>query len=390
MEICIENQITNIFLEGRIDTANAPSIEKEIWGKVDFENTTKIIIDAENLIMISSAGLRIILKIRKLCNDLLIKGVNHDVYEVFEMTGFTEMIKIEKAYRKFSVDNCEILGEGSNGIVYRYDNELVIKVYKKSDALKEIERERNLARKALFLGIPTAIPFDIVKVGEHYGSVFELLNAKSFADLINEHPEKIDEYIILFVDLLKKIHETQVVNEDFYDMKKTVLDWVTFLQEYLPKDQAEKLILLVKNVNERNTMIHGDYHVNNVEMQDGEVLLIDMDTLAFGHPIFEFGSMFLGFQAFGELDNSITLNFMKLPYEKTTYIWKKTLELYFNTKDKDYLEQIENKAKIIGYARLLRRTIRRNGFEDSEQLKVINNCKNKLSDLLKKVDSLDF
>ncbi len=388
----IKNEAGRITIEllGRVDSANAPMIEKEIWDNADFENCDTITVDAENLTMISSAGLRIILKLRKLCSELKVIGVSADVYEVFDMTGFTEMMKVEKAYRKLSVEGCEILGEGSNGVVYRYDPEIVVKVYRNADALNEIERERKLARRALVLGIPTAIPFDIVKVGNTYGSVFELLNARSFSKLIAAEPENIDTYISLFIDLLKKIHSTKVPCDELTDMKKVALDWAEYLRDYLPAEQSEKLISLIDAVPERGMMIHGDYHTNNVEMQNGEVLLIDMDTLSFGHPVFELASMFLGFVGFGELDHAVTEKFMKLPYDKTTYIWRKALALYLETTDDAAIAEIEGKARVIGYARLLRRTIKRIGFDDPQGKAIIHHCKVQLAMLLEKVDSLDF
>ncbi len=195
MNITWNDNKINITLSGRVDSSNAPDIEKEIWDSVDFNKCDGITVDAEDLQMISSAGLRVILKMRKLCEDFKVIGVSSDVYEVFDMTGFTEMMKVEKAYRKLSVEGCEILGEGSNGVVYRYDPEIVVKVYRNADALNEIERERKLARRALVLGIPTAIPFDIVKVGDTYGSVFELLNSKSSSKLISAEPEIIEIYV---------------------------------------------------------------------------------------------------------------------------------------------------------------------------------------------------
>ncbi len=390
LKINHENGLTIIVIAGKITSENAPFLEKEIWDQIDFSTCENILIDAEHMTMISSAGLRIILKMRKLCPDVRISEVNADVYDVFEMTGFTEMIKIEKAYRKLSVDGCEKLGEGSNGVVYRYDPEIVVKVYRNANALAEIQRERKLARRALVMGIPTAIPFDVVKVGHTYGSVFELLNAKSFSKLIAAEPEKTDMYISLFVELLKKIHATEVEHEDFEDMKKIALGWAGYLRDYLPKDQSSKLISLIEAIPERRSMIHGDYHTNNVEMQDGEVILIDMDTLAFGHPVFEFASMFLSFVGFGELDHATVEHFMKLPYERAGYIWRKTLEGYFGTTDDATLKNIENKAKVIGYARLMRRTIKRTGFDDPLSRAIIENCRNRLEELLEHVSTLSF
>lgn len=389
MKYTLENGILTLFFEGHIDSSNAPDVEKQAFEIIDNNKSVGTVIDAENLEYISSAGLRVILKIRKREPKLKMVNVSSEVYEILDMTGFAEMMNVEKAYRKLSVDGCEKLGEDSNGIVYRYDPEIVVKVYKKSDALDEICRERELARKALILGIPTAIPFDIVKVGDKYASVFELLNAKSFSKLIKAEPENTDYYVGLFVELLKQIHSTEVNPEDMPDMKETALGWADFLKDYLPENEAKKLYDLVDAVPDRHTMIHGDYHTNNVEMQNGEVLLIDMDTLSYGHPVFELASMFLGFVAFGELDHDITVKFMGLPYETTKYIWKKAITLYLNTDNEDKVKEVEEKAQVIGYARLLRRTIRREADTEHGK-KQIALCKERLSDLLKRTDSLAF
>lgn len=389
MKQTMTNDILTLYPAGHIDSANAAAVEQELVTLVEQTPHKSVILDCEALEYISSAGLRIILRLRKNEPTLKIINVSSEVYEVFDMTGFVEMMPIEKAYRKFSVEGCEKLGEGSNGIVYRYDPEIVIKVYKKADALAEIQRERELARKALILGIPTAIPFDVVKVGDKFASVFELLNAKSFSKLIKEKPENRDYYIKLFVELLQQIHSTEIKPGDMPDMKKVVLDWAAFLKDYLPKEQAEKLYALIEAVPDRNTMIHGDYHTNNVEMQNGEVLLIDMDTLSVGHPVFELASMFLGFVAFGELDDSVTLKFMGLPYETTTYIWSKALRMYLGTEDEAVVHAVEEKAQVIGYARLLRRTIRREADTEHGQ-KQIALCKERLEQLLTCVETLDF
>ena len=384
-----DKAISHIVLNGRIDSTNASHTEKQIFEGID-ANAEKIIIDAENLEFISSAGLRVILKLRKAYKNIEIVGVSPDIYDVFEMTGFTEMINVQKGYRKLSVDGCEVLGEGSNGVVYRYDPEIVVKVYRNANALNEIERERRLARTALILGIPTAIPFDVVKVGDSYGSVFELLNAKSFSKLIAAEPENKDKYITEFIDLLKRIHSTEVSPEDMENMKTVAAGWAEYLTDYLPEEQSDKLLSLIRAVPERHTMIHGDYHTNNVEMQNGEVLLIDMDTLSYGHPIFELASMFLGFIGFGEVNPASAEKFMKLPYETTKYIWHKSLSLYLETDDEERMNEVAEKAMVLGYARLMRRTIKRIGFEAPEGKKIIDNCKNHLSVLLGKVNTLDF
>ena len=92
-----DNEKLMISLEGRIDSGNAAAVENEINDAMKEKEPSVLVLDAEGLDYISSAGLRIILRLRKKHPDLRIINVKSDVYEVLEMTGFTEMMPIEKA-----------------------------------------------------------------------------------------------------------------------------------------------------------------------------------------------------------------------------------------------------------------------------------------------------
>ncbi len=385
----IENNVLTAFLAGHIDSSNAAQAEQELNELRSRAPEAAVVLDLEKLAYISSAGLRVILRLRKEKPGLRIVNASTEIYEILEMTGFTEMMPVEKAYRRLSVEGCEVIGRGANGEVYRLDPDTIIKVYLNPDSLPDIHRERELARRAFVLGIPTAIPYDVVKVGDGYGSVFELLNAKSLAKLILAAPEKLDEYVLVYVDLLKKIHATEVRPGDMPDMKAVALDWADFLNGHLPPAQYEKLRRLIAAVPEDHHMLHGDYHVKNVMVQNGEVLLIDMDTLCMGHPVFEFASIFLAYRGFGELDHSVSEKFLGLDYDTCGTIWEKTLRLYFGTDEPARLDEIADKAKVIGYTRLLRRTIRRQS-DTAEGQAIIANCKTQLAALLSRVDALTF
>ena len=107
-----------IALEGRIDTNNAPDIEKEIVEIYDANADKEIAFDAEKLEYISSAGLRVLMKIRKKANKALdVLNVSKDVYEIFDTTGITELLNIKKTLREVSVEGCEVIGQGANGTI---------------------------------------------------------------------------------------------------------------------------------------------------------------------------------------------------------------------------------------------------------------------------------
>ena len=384
------DDIFTIKLHGRIDSSNAAAVEEEMLETLKGCTSSSVVLDADDLEYISSAGLRIVLRLRKQHSDLKIINVSSAVYEVLEMTGFTEMIPVTKGYRKLSVEGCEVIGQGANGKVYRLDPDTIVKVYYNADALPEIHRERELARKAFVLGIPTAIPYDVARVGDSYGSVFELLNAKSFSKLIAAEPQNLDKYVELYVDLLKKIHSTEVKPDDMPDQRAVVINWVNFLKDYLDGAKWEKLHTMVEAIPVDHHMLHGDYHTKNVMMQNGEVLLIDMDTLAQGNPVFEFASIYNAFVGFYDFDHDSAVDFQGLDYDTCAAIWKKMLPLYFGTKDAAALKTVEDKSAILGYARLMRRLIRRNGFDTEEGKKLIAHYKNQIETRLDSVDTLMF
>lgn len=387
MKNTFENGILTLFPEGRIDSTNAGAIQTDINALLE-NKPQNVILDGDNLVYISSAGLRIILGIRKIYPNFKLININAEVYDIFDMTGFTEMLTIEKAYRKFSVDGCEMIGQGSNGMVYRIDDDTVIKVYRNPDALDEIKRERELARKAFILGIPTAIPYDVVRVGNSYGSVFELLNASSFAKLINDNADTMDDYIKLYADLLKKTHSTCVNDGELPSAKATALNWIDFLKPYLDNDIWSKLYNMVDEIPESNGIVHGDFHIGNIKMQNGEALIIDMDTLSVGNPIFEFASVFLAYKGFSEVDHNQVEKFLGITYETADKIWNNVLKFYLNTDDSKLISDVQEKAMCIGYARLMRRTIKRFGFDNPEGAYQIELCKKHINELVPKQTSL--
>ena len=385
-----EDSCMTVFLKGHIDSANANAVEKEIGEALDRETPDHLVIDAGDLTYISSAGLRILLRLRKEMKDLKVINVSPEVYEIFDMTGFTEILDIQKAYRVISVEGCEVIGQGANGKVYRIDPDTIVKVYMNPDSLPEIHRERELARAAFVLGIPTAIPYDVVRVGDGYGSVFELLNATSFAKLIINGEKDPMEVAAMSIDLLKLIHATVIKPGTMPDMKAVALDWADFLKDYLPEDKWAKLHKLVADVPYDMHMMHGDYHIKNVMLQNGEVLLIDMDTLCHGHPIFELASMFNAYAGYSDVDHNVVKDFIGIPYEVSVPFWRESLRLYLGTDDEDRINEVEEKAKLIGFVRIMRRRIRRNGFDTEEGRKEIENAKAHILELVDKLDTLTF
>ena len=187
---------------------------------------------------------------------------------------------------------------------------------------------------------------------------------------------------------MKSIHAIDVEDGAVPDMRETALDWAEFVAPHLPADQGKKLRSLIEAVPKQNTLMHGDYHTNNIMVQNGEPLLIDMDTLCMGHPVFEIGSMFNAFVGYSELNHQNMIDFFGYSFETAGKFFDLSLKAYLGTDDDALCNSVAEKAMIIGYTRMLRRAIRRP--EEADSPAKIARCKEMLGILLNKVDTLIF
>ena len=86
----------NIALNGRLDTNTAPQLEAEL--KASLSGVEHLILDFEQLSYLSSAGLRVLLAAQKQMNrqgDMVVRHVNETIAEIFDVTGFCDILTIE-------------------------------------------------------------------------------------------------------------------------------------------------------------------------------------------------------------------------------------------------------------------------------------------------------
>lgn len=90
-----ENSKLTLTVIGRLDTTTAPKLQEE---KASFDGITELVLDFSQLDYISSAGLRVVLSFQNVMNKqgrMVVKNVNENVYEVLDITGFTDFLTIE-------------------------------------------------------------------------------------------------------------------------------------------------------------------------------------------------------------------------------------------------------------------------------------------------------
>jgi anti-anti-sigma factor len=97
-------------LSGRVDSSNAGNVEKDIFA--EYEKEGELSIDAGELCYISSAGLRVLLKLCQKQKHVEVMNVSPEVYDILEVTGFTDLLDVKKKLREVSVENCALIGKG--------------------------------------------------------------------------------------------------------------------------------------------------------------------------------------------------------------------------------------------------------------------------------------
>lgn len=344
----IVTEITDILVkvQGNVDSSNASQFEEELLQAI---SGVQLTIDAEELGYISSAGLRVLLKAKKaLSADLTMVNVCPEVYDILDMTGFTQILTVRKAIRQISVEGLSVIGRGQTASVYRLDADTIVKVFRPGIDFGMVQNEIAKSKVAFMHGIPTAISYDVVKVGECYGVVYELLNARDLADCMKDDPEHMEEYIRMFADLIRQMHDTDVTAEQFVSSRATTLGALPYMKGRILNDEEyEKIKAIIENIPERKTFIHGDCHMGNVMLQGKELMFIDLSCAGCGHPIFDLMSMYLTAACHqGELLSSYTK-------EEAYHIWKVFLSAYLQTEDEAFLAKAEEQVAAFSSARFL-------------------------------------
>ena len=177
-----EGMILTIYLEGNLDKTNSPIIEKEIFTAIGSHPKVLPKFDAEGLKDISNEGLHLLKKIKDTIGiKLTIQNVSDDIFDILNNTGFTQIYNVSKKLKSVNIEGLEKISDGATATVYRLDEGKVIKVFKPNISFDlMIEKEKVLSTIGYISGVPTPIAYETVKVGDSFGIIFELLNAKDF------------------------------------------------------------------------------------------------------------------------------------------------------------------------------------------------------------------
>ena len=346
----LDNDVLLVSLKGRLDTEASVKFEAEL-AEICKENAHgSLVFDASELEYIASSGLRIMLKMVKTEKNFKIENVSAAIYSVFEVTGFSKIINITKALRKIDLEKCERIGFGGNGAVYRVSDDEIVKVNYNPETYEGLDSELAKAKEAFFLGIPTAISFDMVDCGDgKRGVVYETIKSLTLGETMQNEPGRMEELTDKYIEQLTLLHSTRTNNPIFGSAKDNYRKQVENASKYFTDEEGEQLKLILEALPEGDRLVHCDAHPKNLMLQNGEMLWIDMEQMSAGHPIYDLISIavILNGMRTDEMIMSIAgMNNATVAILKDCFIRK-----YFKTDDP---AMIEKYGSMINALRLIR------------------------------------
>jgi uncharacterized protein (TIGR02172 family) len=346
----LNDGVLTFSLDGRLDTEASAKFEAELAEISKNNPHSSMVFDAEKLQYIASSGLRTILKMVKTEKDFSLENVSDSVYNVFEMTGFSRIMKIRKALRKIDLDKCEKIGFGGNGAVYRVSEDEIVKVNYNPSTYAPLDLELSKAKEAFLLGVPTAISFDLVDCGEgRRGVVYETIKSKSLGETIQNNPELMEELTDRYIEQINKLHSIRTDNPVFGSMKDNYRTQVENASKYLTEEEGKMLEMILEVLPEGDVLVHGDAHPKNIMIQNDEMLWIDMEGMSVGHPIYDLISIAVVLNGMRTDEMAIGICGM----DNATVIKLKDcfIRKYFKTEDP---EMIQKYASMLDALRLIR------------------------------------
>ena len=369
IDIRHEGDSVTLILAGRLDTATSAKASADIERALaTVPVISRLTCDAGQLEYISSSGLRILLSLAKRYKDFRITEVQSLVYEVLDTTGFTKIMTVERALRQLSVEGCEVIGVGGVGTVYRLDGDTIIKVFREGTTIEEVRREITMSKEAFVMGMPTAISFDVVRVGCQYGLVYELLQADTLSACIKREPERIDEFARKYAELFHQLHAIEVPGGSSVPCAiERERQQIRHIRRYFPQESIDLMLRIVDAIPDANRLLHLDLQTKNAMVQNGELMLIDMGEVGYGHPLLDLGHAYSAMVTLvGDYDKIIGM-----PRELGRELWSRAIDYYLEGMPAEVVKQRKAQIEVVSCVRSFSWLALSDSFPEA----VINECK---------------
>ena len=227
-------------------------------------------------------------------------------------------------------------GEGGTAITYTHKTRNTLaKLYNPGFEADKAAAEFLTARTVFEMGVPTPEPYRLVTDGERFGAEYELIrNKRSFARIISEEPERLEEISLTFANAARDLHARKADTARLRSYKQVL---IRFYQEKnrVPEEYKQRALAFLEKVPEADTCLHGDLQIGNIITNGDRTLWIDVGEFSYGVPEWDLSILW---SMAHNMKAERTVNIFHITPETFNKHWNIFLPAYLGTTDPEALE----------------------------------------------------
>lgn len=203
---------------------------------------------------------------------------------------------MNKEIREIDLTQWQQVGEGANGKTYVNPStpDVILKVNNSRLSTRQaVEREFNVSRAVKSLGISVPEAKEMVRVGNVYGTITQLIKPKrSLGRICCDNPERTEEMATLLCTRGKELFATPC-DTGFFPSRKAQLLQALGRVQFVGRKTLSTLETFAQRIPNATTCLHGDFQMGNLILSGERHYWIDLDRFGYGDPMFDVGHLYM-------------------------------------------------------------------------------------------------
>lgn len=257
-------------------------------------------------------------------------NINYDEYEI----------------KKIDIELSTPVAYGSTSYLYKISDNKILKLFNPGTSEKFAITEFMLSNYCYESNIKTSKPYEIIKLNDNYGIVYQFLNGLTIAQYLAKYPERFNDAIEKYYESIVSLNSTKCTNNAIISAKTNIIHKLDRIKNHFEDKNFAQLNDIVNSIEESNNLLHGDPNIKNIMYHDDELYIIDIGTIVKGNYLFDFASLLATYKNINLITNNSDEFYMLKPGTCNKII-NKLLQLYNLSESELFITEIISMINII-------------------------------------------